>query len=96
VREEPQKNETAQARCPGCGHSCCPYPGLECGGDSDVVRDCVYAEVYGSPPEPYLCGHAERTPGCGGCDPGAVEFVITDDGRFRPFDPVLHMSTPPG
>lgn len=24
------------------------------------------------------CGHFPRVPGCGGCDPGAVEFVIED------------------
>lgn len=27
---------------------------------------------------PHPCGHAERQRGCGGCDPGAVEFVIED------------------
>lgn len=26
------------ARCPGCGHTCCPSKSLECGGDSDAVR----------------------------------------------------------
>jgi hypothetical protein len=28
--------------------------------------------------EPYPCGHLVRTKGCGGCDPGAVEFEIPD------------------
>jgi hypothetical protein len=31
----------ARPRCPGCGHSCCPHAGLECGGDSDAVRQCT-------------------------------------------------------
>lgn len=44
-------------------------------------------------PEPHPCGHLRRVPGCGGCDPGAVEFVITDDGERRPFDPALDMNT---
>lgn len=35
-----QNAEKTQARCPGCGHTCCPYPSLECGGDSDVVAAC--------------------------------------------------------
>lgn len=28
------------ARCPGCGHTCCPHPGMECGGDSNTVLRC--------------------------------------------------------
>lgn len=28
--------------------------------------------------ETHPCGHERRTRGCGGCDPGAVEFVIDD------------------
>lgn len=27
------------------------------------------------------CGHRERVAGCGGCDPGAIAFVIDDTGR---------------
>lgn len=47
-------------------------------------------------PERHPCGHPEATKGCGGCDPGAVEFVITDDGQRRPFDAARDMSTSPG
>lgn len=40
--------------------------------------------------ERYACGHAERTSGCGGCDPSAIEFV-RDDGepwrRVAPAEP---------
>lgn len=25
------------------------------------------------------CGHRRVTAGCGGCDPGAIEFVIDDE-----------------
>ena len=28
--------------------------------------------------EVYDCGHTERTKGCGGCDPGAIEYVYDD------------------
>lgn len=28
--------------------------------------------------EGYPCGHENRTHGCGGCDPGAIEFVFED------------------
>lgn len=27
---------------------------------------------------PHPCGHPETVRGCGGCDPGAVEFVVDD------------------
>lgn len=33
-------------------------------------------------PEPHPCGHMERMKGCGGCDPGAIEYV-RDDGSDR-------------
>lgn len=34
------------------------------------------------------CGHVVQMSGCGGCDPGAIEYVIEDDtGIVRPFDP---------
>jgi hypothetical protein len=33
--------------------------------------------------EAHPCGHIERQRGCGGCDPGAVEFVKDDDGPWR-------------
>lgn len=38
------------------------------------------------------CGHDRRVEGCGGCDPGAIDFVITDEGVRRPFDAALDMS----
>ena len=31
----------------------------------------------------YPCGHQTRRRGCGGCDPGAVEFVRDDGGPWR-------------
>lgn len=34
-------------------------------------------------PVGFDCGHLERTLGCGGCDPGAIEFVKDDDGPWR-------------
>lgn len=42
----------------------------------------------------YLCGHEDRTPGCGGCDPGAIEVVITDQGQVHAYDPAIHMAGP--
>lgn len=42
----------------------------------------------------HACGHALKVTGCGGCDPGAIEFVINDDGTTEPFDPALHMKDP--
>lgn len=33
--------------CPGCGSTVCPYPRLECGGESDAVR----AERKTPPPD---------------------------------------------
>ena len=41
------------------------------------------------------CGHSELVKDCGGCDPGAVEFVITDAGERRAFDPAIDMATCP-
>lgn len=35
-----REHPSTEARCPGCGHSCCPRKDLECGGDSDVVAAC--------------------------------------------------------
>lgn len=35
----------------------------------------------------YPCGHHTRTPGCGGCDPGAVEYVRDDGGPWRRTEP---------
>lgn len=49
-----------------------------------IFTDGSYSSVDG----PILpCGHETRTPGCGGCDPGAVKSVIEDGGAVRPFDP---------
>lgn len=39
----------------------------------------------------YLCGHEHRTLGCGGCDPGAIDFVLTDQGHLRAFDPAIDL-----
>ena len=35
-----------------------------------------------TPPEAHPCGHADRVRGCGGCDPGAIEFVRDDGGPW--------------
>lgn len=43
---------------------------------------------------PYDCGHATRRPGCGGCDPGAIETVVLDDGTQRPYDPARDTQPP--
>ena len=37
--------------------------------------------------EPNPCGHADMVRGCGGCDPGAIEFVIHDDGTVHKPEP---------
>lgn len=41
--------------------------------------------------EVFACGHRNRVQGCGGCDPGAIDFVILEDGSSRPFDPRLDL-----
>lgn len=41
--------------------------------------------------EVFACGHHTRVQGCGGCDPGAIDFVILEDGSSRPFDPKLDL-----
>lgn len=33
---------------------------------------------FDGPADTYPCGHRHITRGCGGCDPGAIEFVIDD------------------
>ena len=66
------------------------------------VANLVEHTVWnGDPTEPcpehapkYPCGHDEITRGCGGCDPGAIEFVIEDDGTTRPFDPKRDLQEP--
>jgi hypothetical protein len=40
-------------------------------------RDCRCPKV-----ERHDCGHVERVTGCGGCDPGAIEFVKDDGGPW--------------
>ena len=35
---------------------------------------------FGTEDEPNPCGHSVRVKGCGGCDPGAIEWV-KDDGQ---------------
>lgn len=48
------------------------YP-LSCmTGDHDECEGCG-CSCHG-----YACGHAVRTQGCGGCDPGAIAFELTD------------------
>lgn len=59
-------------RCPGCGHSCCPLPGLECGGDSDVVRDCA--------PSDEVCSCGNRFDGDNLCMPSACQWEGIDRG----------------
>lgn len=44
---------------------------------------------------PYDCGHTHRTPGCGGCDPSAIDYVIPDGGTPRPFNPATDMKPTP-
>lgn len=34
----------------------------------------------------FYCGHTVRQPGCGGCDPGAIEFIRDDGGSWRRYD----------
>ncbi len=41
--------------------------------------------------EVFPCGHLAREQGCGGCDPGAIDLVIEDDGTQRP--PYPHETT---
>lgn len=41
--------------------------------------------------ERYACGHETRVRNCGGCDPGAVDFVILEDGTRRQFDPTIDL-----
>lgn len=43
--------------------------------------------------EPHPCGHVAIERGCGGCDPGAIEYVI-DNGLRRAFDPARDMAAP--
>ena len=47
------------------------------------VLDLVMDEADEPEPEPYPCGHPEREGGCGGCDPGAIEYVRDDGGPWR-------------
>lgn len=39
----------------------------------------------------YDCGHVVIQAGCGGCDPGAVVFVMDDRGRIEKFCPEAHL-----
>lgn len=43
-----------------------------------------------SPP----CGHVPMEPGCGGCDPSAIDFVILEDGTRRAYDPAQDLALP--
>ena len=51
----------------------CAGCGLELDGDDphDLCEECIPA-----------CGHDPRVRGCGGCDPGAVEFIRDDGGPW--------------
>lgn len=57
--------ETAQSRCPGCEHSCCPHPGLECGGYSDVVQACERDALRAELAEALAADLSERPQRCG-------------------------------
>jgi hypothetical protein len=52
-------------------------PRLTSGLDETIACRC---------PEPYPCGHNTAQRGCGGCDPGAIEWVKDDDGPWRILD----------
>lgn len=60
---------------------CCTWHGVDDDGEP-VACDLEH---------PNPCGHYGVVPGCGGCDPGAVEYVITDEGVMRAFDSALDM-----
>lgn len=47
--------------------------------------------VLESAEDRYPCGHTSMKNGCGGCDPGAIDYVILEDGTRRPFDPELDL-----
>jgi hypothetical protein len=74
---------TARPRCPGCGHSCCPHPSLDCGGESDAVRACRHCVSTPTPAAaaPYGFGllrsaapDSDLTPVDGGLD-STIEMV---------------------
>jgi hypothetical protein len=65
-------------QCPNCHRT---FPVLY--GPHMTWVPCAPSPAPGREPtpeyaEPHPCGHAVRTRGCGGCDPGAVEFEIPD------------------
>lgn len=46
--------------------------------------------------ERYPCGHDTPETGCGGCDPGAIEYVIEDGtATLRPYDPAQDLQAQP-
>lgn len=50
------------------------------------------ADDHAARSEPAPCGHGDIVRGCGGCDPGAIEFVVTDAGILRRYDPARDMA----
>jgi hypothetical protein len=66
------------------------------GSYAGLVCTCTHhhTEEPTVPESSYPCGHATITSVCGGCDPAAIDFVITDDGVQRPFDPDRDMARP--
>lgn len=59
-----------------------------CGCSGDVIVHWVdHLRALLDDDEGYPCGHATTQRGCGGCDPGAVEWVRDDDGPWRRPDP---------
>lgn len=56
--------------CVGCIHN-----GRKCCGCYDGA--CCQSPEWTNP-----CGHAGIERGCGGCDPGAIEFVKDDGGPW--------------
>jgi hypothetical protein len=83
--------------CPDGLVACCicfarvPVSGLAVvdGSPIDVCLGCQRREE--TPPGYHDCGHlfGAAVPGCGGCDPGAIEFYSNDG------DPTLHPWPPP-
>lgn len=61
---------------------------------AELVQVAAMATAWADACVRHYCGHVERTPGCGGCDPGAIEYVIEDGGTPRPFDAARDLRTP--
>ena len=61
-----------------------------------LLTDPTLTAVFARAARPtHLCGHHDRVQGCGGCDPGAVEWVRDDDGPWRrPTEEEAHQEAP--